>query len=173
MALNIKAKKAIVADVSAIAQSSVSALTAYYIGLNVSQMTELRSKARDNGVKVKVVPNTLARRALADTALEPITETLTGPNVFLFSKEDPGAAARVVRDFIKDNETLKVNSMVLDGQLLGADQLKAVAALPTYNEGISLLMSVMLAPVTKLVRTMAEPYAMCVRTMAAVRDQKQ
>jgi large subunit ribosomal protein L10 len=122
---------------------------------------------------MRVVPNTLARRALEETKFACLKEALVGPIVLMFSLEDPGAAARLVRDFIKTNEKFEVQALALGGKLLPAKQLEAVAQLPTREQAISMLMSVIQAPVTKLARTLAEPYAMLVRTMAAVRDKKQ
>lgn len=173
MALNLEAKKAIVAEVSEVASKSLSALAAYYRGLTVTQLNTLRAGARKNNIYMRVVPNTLASRALEDTEFACLQEALVGPIVLMFSLEDPGAAARLVRDFVKAHEKFEVKALALGGKLLPAKQLEAVAQLPTRDQAISMLMSVMQAPITKLVRTLAEPYAMLVRTVAAVRDQKQ
>lgn len=173
MPLNLDDKKAIVAEVADVAAKSLSALAAYYRGLTVSQLNTLRANARKNSVYMRVVPNNLASRALENTEFACLDEALVGPIVLMFSLEDPGAAARLVRDFIKAHEKFEVRALALGGKLLAPKQLDAVAQLPTKDQAISMLMSVMQAPVTKLVRTMAEPYAMLVRTVAAVRDQKQ
>lgn len=173
MALNLEAKKAIVAEVSQMASKSLSALAAYYRGLTVTQLNGLRAGARKNNVYMKVIPNTLASRALAETEFACLDEVLKGPIVLMFSLEDPGAAARLVRDFVKVHEKFEVKALALGGKLLPAMQLNAVAQLPTRDQAISMLMSVMQAPITKLVRTLAEPYAMVVRTVAAVGDKKQ
>lgn len=173
MALNLEDKKAIVAEVSEVASRSLSALAAHYRGLTVTQMNTLRAGARQNNVYMRVVPNTLAVRALEQTEFSCMQDILNGPVVLMFSLEDPAAAARLVRDFVKGNDKFEVKGLVLGGKLLPAEQLEAIAKLPTRDQAISMLMSVMQAPVTKLVRTLAEPYAMLVRTVAAVRDQKQ
>ena len=173
MALNLEAKKAVVEEVAAIAKMSHSAIAAEYRGLTVAEMTDLRVQARNSGVHLRVVRNTLARRALTDTDFDCMREGLTGPLVLAFSQEDPGAAARVVRDFSKSNDKLVVKLVAFGGKLLEPSDLATLANLPTYDEAVSQLMSVMLGPVTKLARTLAEPHAKLVRTIAAVRDQKQ
>ena len=173
MALNLEGKKAIVANMSEIVTHSVSAIAADYRGSTVTQMTELRTKARNAGVKVCVLRNTLARRAVSETAYDCLKDALVGPIVLLFSEHEPGAAAKLLRDFMKSNANIEVRGIAMSGQLLGPERLEAVASLPSKDEAISMLMSVMNAPVTKLARTLAEPYAMATRVMAAVRDQKQ
>nr|MCH9644530.1 50S ribosomal protein L10 [Gammaproteobacteria bacterium] len=120
-----------------------------------------------------VYRNTLARRAVEGTHMACLIESLVGPIVLFFAHEEPGAAARLIRDFVKSHENLEVRALALDGQLLGPDQLKAVASLPSRDEAIAQLMSVMQAPVTKFVRTLKEPVAQTVRVIAAVRDQKE
>lgn len=173
MALNLEDKKAIVTEVAKIAASSTSAIAADYRGLTVKQMTDLRARARKQGVYLKVVRNTLARRAMENTEFECLRDALVGPLVLLFSFEDPGAGARLVRDFVKAHEKFQVKALALGGKLIPAKGLDAMAELPTKEQAIAMLMSVMQAPITKLVRTLAEPYAMAVRVMAAVRDQKE
>ncbi len=173
MALNLEDKKAIVEEVSMQAKQSLSLLGADYRGLSVSEMTKLRALARKAGLYLKVVRNTLARRAIEGTDFECAKDALVGPLVLAFSKDDPGAAARVFRDFCKNHEKLKVKVLSLSGQLLDANQLDAVASLPTYDEAIAKLMSVMKAPVDKFVRTLAAPHAKLVRTFAAVAEQKK
>lgn len=173
MALKLDAKKAIVADVAELARNSVFVIAAEYRGLSVAAMTALRKQARNSGVHAQVVRNTLARRAFEGTDFACLDEALVGPLVLLFSPEDPGVAARIVRDFMKTNEVFKVKALALSGQLLDASQLKAVADLPTRDQAISQLMSVMLAPIVKMVRTVAEPHAQFVRVLAAVGDSKK
>lgn len=172
MTLKLENKKEIVAEVSEVASDSVAAVIAHYRGLTVAQMTELRAKARNSGVYLRVVRNTLARRAVQGTEFECLTDSLTGPVVLAFSRTEPSAAARLVRDFSKDNDKLEVKVLAVGGNLYEAAQLTAVAKLPTKDEAIAQLMSVMLAPVTKFVRTLNEPTAKLVRTFAALRDQK-
>lgn len=173
MSLNLDQKKAVVAEVSEVAAGALSAIGAEYRGLKVDDMTRLRREARKNGVYLRVVRNTLARRAVAGTDLECMADSLVGPLVLAFSREDPGAAARVLADFAKTNDKLVIKVVAVKGQLLTAADVSRLATLPTKNQAISLLMSVMKAPVEKLVRTLAEPHARLVRTLAAVRDQKQ
>lgn len=173
MALRLEGKKAIVAEVAEVAKHAVSMVAADYCGLTVLQLTELRKTARNSGVYMRVVRNTLARRALEGTQFACMQPALIGPLVLAFSKEDPGAAARLLKDYVKKFEKLQVKALSVDGQLLPATDLNRLASLPTREEAIAQLMSVMLAPITKLVRTLAEPHAKLVRTFAAVRDKKQ
>jgi len=141
--------------------------------VTVSGMTALRQSARDNAVTLRVVRNTLARRALAGTDYECVSDVLVGPSLFGFSMEDPGAAARIFKDFAKENKHFEVKALAVSGQMLGADQLDVLAKMPTRDQALSILMSVMKAPVTKLVQTMNEVPGKLVRTLAAVRDQKE
>ena len=173
MALNLEDKKALVAEVAEVAATAHSVVAAEYRGLTVGQMTELRSKARKSGVYVRVVKNTLARKALTGTSFESVGPKLKGPLVLAFSKDDPGAAARVVKDFAKGHEKLVATLVGLGGQVLSAGELERVASLPTREQALSMLLGVLKAPIQKLVRTLAEPPAKLARTLAAVRDQKQ
>jgi large subunit ribosomal protein L10 len=173
MALNLEDKKAMVAEVSAVAATALSVVAAEYRGLTVSQMTELRSKARSAGVYMRVIKNTLARKAMAGTSFECMNSVLKGPLVLAFSKDDPGAAARVVKAFAKDNDKLVTTAVSLGGQLLAASALDKVASLPTREQALSQLMGVMKAPIQKLAATLAAAPSKLVRTLAAVRDQKQ
>ena len=173
MSLNLEAKKAIVEEVAEVAGNSPSAVAAEYSGLSVSDMTELRQSARDAGIYLRVVRNTLARRALEDTSFDCMREGLTGPLILAFSKDEPGAAAKVVRDFAKKNDKLIVKLVVLEGKLLQPSDIDALANLPSKEQAISMLMGMMIAPVTSLARTLAEPHAKFVRTVKAVADQKQ
>jgi large subunit ribosomal protein L10 len=171
--LRLEDKQAIVAEVAAVAKDALSAVAADYRGLTVDAMTRLRKTARESGIYLRVVRNTLARRAVDGTDFSCMKEALVGPLVLAFSKTEPGAAARLLRDFAKDNEKLEVKVIALGGQLVPIQQLNTVASLPTRDEAIARLMSVMQAPITKLVRTMAEAPTKFVRVVAAVRDQKQ
>jgi large subunit ribosomal protein L10 len=173
MALKLEDKQAIVAEVAEVAKSAYSAVVAEYRGLSVGQMTELRRKAREDGVYLRVVRNTLARRAVQDTDFACMKEVLVGPLVLAFSREEPGAAARVIKAFAKDHNKLVVKAVSVSGKLLPASELDTLAKMPTYEQAISTLMAVMKAPISKFVRTLAEPHAKLVRTIAAVRDQKQ
>ena len=172
MALSFEEKKAIVADVAEIAANAHSAVAAEYIGLSSTDMTDLRAKARSGGVYLRVVKNTLARRAIEGTDFECMQDALIGPMILAFSQEDPGSAARVLKDFAKENDKLVVKALSVSGQLLAATELDRLASLPTKEQAISMLMSVMQAPVAKFVRTLNEVPGKLVRTVAAVRDAK-
>jgi large subunit ribosomal protein L10 len=173
VALRLEDKKAIIAEVAEVATNALSVVAADYRGLPVANMTKLRADARKAGVYMRVVRNTLARRAFEGTEFACMSDVLVGPLLLAFSQHEPGAAAKLVRDFIKTNEKLKVKALAIGGKLLDAKQLDAVAKLPNKEEAIATLMAVMNAPITKFVRTLAEPHAKLVRTIAAVRDQKQ
>jgi large subunit ribosomal protein L10 len=173
MALSFAEKEAIVSEVAEVAASAYSAVTAEYTGLSAEEMTDLRAKARTGGVYLRVVKNTLARRAVNGTDYECLQDTLTGPLVLAFSQEDPGAAARVLKDFAKENDKLVIKALSVSGQLMAASEIDRLASLPTKEQAISMLMSVMQAPVTKLARTLNEVPGKLVRTVAAVRDAKQ
>ena len=173
MALNLEDKKALVAEVADVAAQAQSVVAAEYRGLTVGQMTELRAKARKQGVYMRVVKNTLARKALAGTSFESVGPKLKGPLVLAFSKDDPGAAARVVKDFAKSNEKLVATLVSLGGQVLPGAELEKVASLPTREQALAMLMGVMKAPIQKFVSTLAAAPSKLVRTLAAVRDQKQ
>jgi large subunit ribosomal protein L10 len=172
VALNREQKEAIIAEVAEVAASALSAVGAEYSGLSAAEMTELRAKAREGGVYLRVVKNTLARRAVEGTEFECMQDGLVGPLVLAFSQEDPGAAARVIKDFAKENENLSVKLVSISGKLLDASELDRLAKMPTKEQAISMLMAVMKAPVEKFVRTLNEPHAKLARTIAAIRDQK-
>lgn len=172
MALRLDQKKALVAEVSAVAADALSVVGAEYRGLTVGQMTELRATARSTGVYLRVVKNTLARRAVEGTEFECIQGALQGPLLLAFSQEDPGAAARLVRDFAKDNEKLVTMLVSIGGELLPAEDLGRLASLPTREQALAMLVGVIQAPITKFVRTLAEPHTKLVRVVAAVKDAK-
>ncbi len=172
MVLKLEDKKTIVEEVAGVAANAVSAGIADYRGLTVAEMTDLRAKACKSGIYLRVVRNTLAKRAVENTDFSCMQEALKGPVFLAFSQDDPGAVARLLKDAVRDYEKLNVCALALGGKLLSAKDLDAVAKLPTRDQAIAILMSVMKAPITKLVRTLAEPYAMITRTVAAVRDKK-
>ncbi len=173
MALRLEDKKAIVAEVNEVAAGALSAVLADARGVDVAAMTGLRKTARENQVYVRVVRNTLAKRAVEGTEFECVKEALVGPTIFGFSLEDPGSAARLFKDFAKENEDFEVKALAVGGELLDASQIDRLAKLPTREEALAMLMSVMQAPITKLARTVNEVPGKLVRTLAAVRDQKQ
>lgn len=163
MPLGLEDKKAIVAEVSETAGQALSVVVANSRGVDVSAMTALRKKARDNGVQLRVVRNTLARRALQGTSWECLNETFVGPSLLAFSLEHPGAGARLLRDFAREQPKFEVKALAYEGELIEAQDIDRLASLPTYDEAIAKLMSVMKeASAGKLVRT-----------LAALRDQKQ
>ncbi len=173
MALNLEGKKAVVAEVAEIASTAYSAIAAEYRGLTVSDMTSLRDAAREQNVQIRVVRNTLARRAVEGTEFACMQEGMVGPLVYGFSMEDPGAVARVMSEFSKENEKFEVKMVALSGQLLPAGDIDRLAKMPTKDQAIAILMGTMKAPVEKFVRTLVAPTSKMVRTLAAVRDAKE
>ena len=167
MALKLEDKKAFVKEVNAVAGESVTAVAAEYRGLSVAEMTELRKEARSAGVYLRVVKNTLARRAVEGTEFECMQDTLKGPILLAFAKDDPGAAARVIKDFAKEHDALQAVSLSTGGQLLPATDLSKLADLPTLDQARAMLLGVVVAPMSKIVRTLAEPSAMLARTLSA------
>lgn len=173
MSMNIEQKKAIVDEVAEIADASPAAIAAEYIGLNVAEMTELRQSARDAGIYLKVVRNTLARRALEGTKFDCMRAQLIGPLLLAFSNDEPGSAAKVIRDFSKTNDKLVVKLIALDGNLFEAADLDRVANIPTLEQARSMFLGLLQAPMGKFVRILAEPEAKFTRVLAARRDQQQ
>jgi len=173
MTMRLEQKKTIVSGFAEIAEQATSMVAADYRGLTVSEMTALRSSARQKNVQLRVVRNTLARRALAGTKFECMQPALLGPVLLVFSSQDPGASARVIRDFIKTNDKLQVRALSIGDELLDGRQLNAIASLPTREEALAKLASVLQAPIVKFVRTLVEPPSKMVRLLAAIRDKKQ
>lgn len=160
MALGLEDKKAIVAEVQEAAKGALSAVVADSRGITVTDMTALRKQARENGVSLRVVRNTLARRALEGTDYECLTDVFVGPSIIAFSNEHPGAGARILKDFAKSNEKFELKAAAFEGAKV---EIAVLASLPTYDEAIAKLMSVMKeASAGKLVRT-----------LAAIRDDKE
>jgi large subunit ribosomal protein L10 len=173
MALNLTQKKEVVAELADVAAKAHSLVAAEYAGITVGQLTEMRKKARQTGVYLKVAKNTLVERAVEGTEYACVQGSLTGPLLYAFSQEDPGAAGRLVREFAKGNQKLVARLVAIGGQVYPASHVERLADLPTRDQALSMLMGVMQAPITRLVRTLAEPAAMVARAVAAVRDQKQ
>ncbi len=171
MSLNLQQKKELVQDLRTVAEQAVVVAAADYRGLKVEEMTDLRRRARGAGVQLRVVKNTLSRRAVKDTPCENLTEALTGPTLLAFSSEDPSAVARLFKDFGKQHEALAPRGFVLDGVFYPGDQTDRLASLPTLDEARAKLLGVFKAPMQKLVATLAEPQARLARLMAARRDQ--
>ncbi len=172
MPIGLEAKKQIVSEVNDVASGALSAVVAEYRGLTVADMTRLRNKARDNGVYLRVVRNTLAKLAVEGTDFVCMQEAFTGPVICAFSKDEPGSAARLLKEFSKEYESMNVTALSIGGKLLGADQINAVASLPTHDEALAQLMSVMNGPITKLTRTLNDVPGKLVRVVAAVKDAK-
>lgn len=163
MALGLDDKKAIVAEVNEAAKAALSAVVADSRGVTVGAMTGLRKLARENGVYIRVVRNTLMKRAVVGTEFECLSEVFTGPTLIAFSNEHPGAAARLLKDFAAQEESFEVKALAFEGELIGAENIDKLAKLPTYDEAIAQLMM-----------TMKEASAgKLVRTLAALRDQKE
>ena len=173
MALNLDDKKAIVAEVSETAAQALSLVIADARGVDVTNMNALRAKARAENVQLRVIRNTLAKRAFAETDYACVEDVLVGPSLFAFSMEDPGAAARLFKDFAKENEEFEVKALAVSGRLLDKGQIDILASLPTLHEALGMLAGVTLAPVTKLVRTLNEIPTKTTRAVAAVRDAKE
>ncbi len=173
MALTLVDKKKIVSEVATVAAEAHSAVAAEYRGLTVDEMTEMRVKARESGVYLRVVKNNLAKLAVVDTEFECMTESFSGPLVLAFSQEDPGSAARLIEAFAKDHDKLVVKSLAVGGELYPASELKRLSKLPTRDEALAILAGTLRAPLDKLARTINEVPGKLVRTVAAVRDQKE
>jgi large subunit ribosomal protein L10 len=170
--LSLAAKKAVVDEVNKVASKAISAVVADYRGLTVNQMTQLRAEARKSNVYIRVVRNTLTRRAFEKTDFACLSDFLVGPLFVALSMEAPSDAARLLKEYTKTFEKLEIKALSVGGKVFGAEQLEAVASLPTRDEAIAKLLYVMKAPVEKFVRTLAEPHAKMVRTVAAIKDKK-
>ena len=173
MALNLESKKVIVEQVGTTASNALSLVIADARGVNVTHMTILREKAREQNIEIRVVRNTLAKLAFKGTDFECVSEVLTGPSLFGFSMEDPGAAARLFKEFAKDNDKFEVKALSISGQLLDNGKIDVLAKLPTLEQALGQLACVTLAPITKLVRTFSEVPTKVTRVVGAVRDKKQ
>jgi large subunit ribosomal protein L10 len=173
MALRLEDKRAVVAEVKAVAETAQSALAAEYSGLTVSEMTELRKQAREQGVYLRVVKNTLAKRAIEGTDFECMQDELSGPLILAFSQEDPGSAARVVKGFAKEHEKLVTRMLAIGGEVLPAEDLERLASLPTLDEARAMLLGVFQAPASQLVRVLNEPASSLARVLAAKAEQTE
>ena len=167
MALKIGEKKVVVKEIAEIASTAQSAVAAEYRGLTVQQLSSLRSNARELGVYVRVVKNNLVKIAIKDTSLECMDSSLKGPLIFAFSRDELGAAAKLVNDFKKDNDLLKPVAMAVNGELIDVEKLSQIAALPNRDQAISMLMAVMKLPIEKFVRTLSASNVKLVQTLSA------
>lgn len=172
MGQSLESKQAIVAEVSRRIADAQAAILAEYRGLTVAQMTELRRKARAANVYLRVVKNTLARRAVTGTGFECLKDQMVGPLAFA-AAADPVAVAKVLSEFAKDNQALVIKAGAMGGKLMTAAEIQALAKLPGREQLLATLIGTMQAPIVSLVRTLAEVPARFVRTLAAVRDAKQ
>ena len=172
MALSLEQKKAVVAEIAGVASEAHSLVVSEYRGSTVEEFTEMRAEARKSGVYLKVAKNSLVKRAVEGTEFECVADSLIGPMVYAFSQEDPGCAARLIEEYAKKNDKLVTKVVSIGGKMFDASELGRLASLPTKDQAIGQLMSVMKAPIEKFVRTLAEPHAKLVRTVAAIRDQK-
>ena len=172
MSLNLEEKKAVVAEVSEQVSKAQAIVVAEYRGLPVGDMTALRAQARKSGVYLRVLKNTLVRRAVDGTPFSGLSEQMVGPLVFGISA-DPVSAAKVLNDFAKSNDKFVIKAGALPNQVMDANGIKALASLPSREELLAKLMGTMQAPVAQFVRTLNEVPSSFVRGLAAVRDQKQ
>ena len=160
MALNLSQKQAVVAELTDVAAKAHSLVAAEYAGLTVAQMTAMRKKARETGVYLRVVKNTLASRAVVGTEYECIQDALVGPLLYAFSTDDPGAAGRLIKEFAKGNDKLQAKVVSMGGKLLA--DLDVLATLPTRDQALSMLLSVLVEPATRVARV-----------LQAIADQQQ
>lgn len=172
MSLNLDDKKTVVAEVSAEVANAQSIIVAEYRGLEVVDLTNLRATARKSGVYLRVVKNTLVRRAIAGTAFEGLSDKLAGPLIYGISK-DPVAAAKLLNDFAKGNDKLVIKAGAMPSYVMDAAGVKALATMPSREELLSKLLGTMQAPIAQFVRTLNEIPTKFVRGLAAVRDAKE
>jgi len=171
LGLNLEQKQAVVSEIAAQLGSAQSVIVAEYRGLDVGAVTDLRSKARKSGLYLRVLKNSLARRAVKGTPFEKLSEQMVGPLIYGIS-QDPVAGAKVLSAFAKDNEKLVIRGGAMPNVLMSVKDVKALAALPSREELLAKLVGTMQAPIVKLVRTMNEVPGKFVRTLAAVRDKQ-
>ena len=152
MALNLSQKQEVVAELADVAAKAHSLVAAEYAGVTVGQMTAMRKKARETGVYLKVAKNTLASRAVAGTEFEGTAEAMVGPLLYAFSLEDPGAAGRLIKEFAKGNDKLQAKIVSVGGKHFPGSHLDVLAALPTRDQAIAMLLSVLVEPATRVAR---------------------
>jgi large subunit ribosomal protein L10 len=172
LSLNLEQKQAVVAEVSAELAKAQAVVLAEYRSVTVKDMTELRRKARGSGVYLRVLKNTLARRAVADTPFKGLTEKMVGPLAYGISS-DPVAVAKVLQEFAKDHEKFVIRAGAMHNVVMSAREVADLARLPSRQELLAKLVATMQAPIAKFVRTLNEVPGKFVRTVAAVRDQKE
>jgi len=172
LGLSLEQKQATVSEVQAKLQGAQTVIVAEYRGLNVERVTQLRSKARKSGVYLRVLKNTLARRAVQGTPFEKLSEQMVGPLMYGIS-QDPVAGAKVLSEFAKENELFVIKAGAMPGSVMSAKDIKALAQLPSREELLATLLGTLQAPMTKLVRTLNEVPGKLVRTLAAYRDARE
>ena len=172
MSLNLEQKQSVVAEVSAQLKNAQAVILAEYRGLDVTRVTDLRSRARKSGVYLRVLKNTLARRAMKGTSFEKLTEQMIGPLIYGIA-QDPVAGAKVLAEFAKDNELFVIKGGAMPNAVMSAKDIKTLASMPSREELLAKLVGTLQAPIAKLVRTMNEVPGKFARTLAAVRDQKE
>lgn len=172
MALNLQQKKEVVAELASVTQSALSLVAAEYAGITVEKLTQLRRKARAEGVYLRVVKNTLVERAVEGTEFECIKGKLSGPLIFAFSKDDPGAAGRLIKEFAKSNDKMKPKLIAVGGKAYGGAELDRLASLPTREQALSMFLGCLVQPATMLVRVLAEPANQLARVIKAVGDKQ-
>lgn len=173
MALNLTQKQEVVAELASVATKAFSLVAAEYAGLTVGQVTDLRQKARQNGVYLKVAKNTLVSRAVEGTEYACVKDALSGPLLYAFSEEDPGAAGRLIKDFAKANEKLKPKLVSIGGKMYPGTHVDVLASLPTREQALSMFLSVLVQPATMLVRLLSEPASQLARATNQVAEQKK
>jgi large subunit ribosomal protein L10 len=162
MALNLSQKKEVVAELAEVASKAHSLVAAEYAGITVGQLTALRKKARESGVYLRVVKNTLASRAVAGTEFECVQDALVGPLLYAFSTEEPGAAGRLIKEFAKGNDKLKAQVVSMGGKLMKGSDLDMLATLPTRDQAIAMFL-----------RLLSEPATQVARVIKAIGEQKE
>jgi large subunit ribosomal protein L10 len=172
LSLNLEQKQSVVAEISAQLASAQAVILAEYRGIGVGSVTDLRSRARKSGVYLRVLKNTLARRAVKGTSFEKLAEQMKGPLMYGIAK-DPVAAAKVLQEFAKENELLVIKGGAMPNAVMSPQDVKTLASMPSREELLAKLVGTMQAPIAKLVRTMNEVPGKFARTLAAVRDQKE
>ena len=172
MGLSLEQKQAMVSEVAARLTGAQAVIVAEYRGMDVGRFTQLRAKARKSGLYLRVLKNSLARRAVQGTPFEKLSDQMVGPLMYGIAL-DPVAGAKVLSEFAKDNEQLVIKGGALPNSLMSAKDVKALALLPSRKELLAKLMGTMQAPVAKLVRTMNEVPSKFVRALAAVRDARE
>jgi len=172
LSLNLEQKQSVVAEVTAQLKNAQAVILAEYRGLDVTRVTDLRSRARKSGVYLRVLKNTLARRAMKGTSFEKLTEQMIGPLIYGIA-QDPVAGAKVLAEFAKDNELFVIKGGAMPNAVMSAKDIKTLASMPSREELLAKLVGTLQAPIAKLVRTMNEVPGKFVRTLAAVRDQQE